>query len=67
MALEEPMMVINGVTFTAAQAMTLRVALAGFQSDFADPAHCAAMGEVGRIYRERAAEAMDIMIRKSNG
>ncbi len=57
--MHEPEIVINGVTLTTAQAMTVRVALSTFDPDCGDDEHGAAMT---KAYIEHARVVFRIML-----
>jgi hypothetical protein len=56
---KEAVIVINGVRLTFAQAMAVRVAVAGFLHDLADPEHMAGLGGIGPLYQARLSEVQE--------
>lgn len=54
--------VINGVTLTHAQSMSVRVAVTGMLIELADPEHMDNLGQIGPLYRARLVEVQDLII-----
>lgn len=53
---DEPYISINGVPLTAAQAMTVRVAVGSFILELQDEDYVKDLGPIGPLYRERLGE-----------
>jgi hypothetical protein len=57
----EPTITINGVSLNAAQANTVRCAIADFLMQLADPEFMRLLGPIGPLYRESGIEIERIM------
>jgi hypothetical protein len=57
----EPVVTIEGVELSEAQAATVRVALSCFQFELKEPAFVELLGPIGPIYQARLTEIFKIM------
>lgn len=60
---EEADIVINGVTLTYAQSMSVRVAVTDFRYDLADLEHRKQLGKIGDLYNDRLKEVEKLIIK----
>ncbi len=60
----EPIITVNGRELTGAQAATVRIAIQGFLIDLADSDFADLLGKIAPLYRARAREVEDLMLRR---
>ena len=62
--MSEPIIFVNGVQFTEAQAMAVRVAVTSFHAhDAREPS----LGDIGKLYQARLGEVLHVMLPPVNG
>lgn len=62
--MDEPNIVINGVTLSLGQAMALRVAASNFQMELHEPQFMDELGPIGPAYLARLNEILQIMLKR---
>ena len=61
--MKEATILINNVLLDEAQSSSLRVAVASFLTELAEPDHMAALGEIGPLYQARLSEVQDLIFK----
>lgn len=61
--MSEAQITINGIPLTDAQSCTIRVTIANFLMQLADPEFCEDLGEIADGYRARASEVQSLIFR----
>lgn len=57
----EAKIIVNGIELTKAQSSCIRVAVASFLMELADPVHMKALGPIGPLYQKHLSDVQKII------